>query len=325
LRIMPAVSAYAPGKIILFGEHAVVYGRPAVAVPVHEIQARAMVQAEPRSPSGKIRIQAPDIGLDSAFDDLPDNHPLRAAAVRTLEALHIQRSPAFTLRVSSTIPIASGLGSGAAVTVAVIRALSSFLGHPLPDEAVCSLAYEVEKLHHGTPSGIDNTVVTYGKPVYFRKGLPPEIFKIRQPFTLVIGDTGIVSPTAASVGEVRKAWQKNQPRYESLFDSAGAIADSARQSIETGAVETLGPLMDVNHGILKKMGVSSPELDALIAAARKAGAWGAKLSGGGRGGNMIALVSQAKVKAVSQALLDAGAVRVLSTVIGGSRSGKAER
>jgi mevalonate kinase len=325
LRTMPAVSAYAPGKIILFGEHAVVYGRPAIAVPVTEVQARAMIKAEPRGPSSSVRIVAPDIDLESALEELPKKHPLRSAVARTLDALEIKRPPAFTLRVSSTIPIASGLGSGAAVTIAIIRAVSSFMGRQLSDEAVCSLAFEVERIHHGTPSGIDNTVITYGKPVYFRKGKPPEILQIRQAFSLVIGDTGIASPTAASVGDVRKAWQKNRDHYESLFDSVGAIAESARQSIELGMIETLGPLMDVNHGILRKMGVSSPELEKLVGAARKAGAWGAKLSGGGRGGNMIALVPPDKVPVVSHALTTAGAVRALATVVGGKSSGKVTR
>jgi mevalonate kinase len=312
---MPAISSYAPGKIILFGEHAVVYGRPAIAVPVKEIQARAMIKAEPRQPPGVIRIQAPDINLDSDIDELPDDHPLASAVILTLQALEVKRSPAFTLRISSTIPIASGLGSGAAVSVALIRTLASFLGRPLPDKVVCSLVYEVERIHHGTPSGIDNTVITYNKPVYFVHGKPPETFRIPKPFTLVIGDTGIPSPTATSVRDLRKAWQQDKPHYEALFDSAGGIADSARQSIENGVLETLGPLMDVNHGVLKKMGVSSPELDTLVAAARKAGALGAKLSGGGRGGNMIALVSPDRIGKVTRAVKEAGAARTIITLV----------
>jgi mevalonate kinase len=313
---MPAVSAYAPGKIILFGEHAVVYGRAAIAVPVNEVRARTMVKAEPRQPSGSIHISAPDIGLDSMLDDLPEGDPIRAAVSLTLHKLKVKQPPAFSIRISSTIPIASGLGSGAAVSTAVIRGVASFLGHPLPDDDVCSISYDVEKIHHGTPSGIDNTVITYARPVYFIQGKPPEIFNIKQPFLLIIGDTGIPSPTAASVGDLRKAWQKNRDHYEALFDSAGAVADSARQSIEHGMLETLGPLMDVNHGILKKMGVSSSELDILVAAARKAGAWGAKLSGGGRGGNMIALTPAAKAEKVAQALKAAGAVRTITTSVG---------
>jgi mevalonate kinase len=314
---MPAVTATAPGKIILFGEHAVVYGRPAIAVPLRDVQARAVVKAEPKLANGVIRLQAPDTGLEADLADLPLSHPLAAAVRGVMEALEVARVPACTVRVTSSIPVAAGLGSGAAVSVAIIRAFSAFLGRPLPDEKVCALAFEVEKIHHGTPSGIDNTVITYSQPVYFVKGSPIETFTIPRPFTLVIGDTGIASPTAVSVGDVRKAWSKDKDHYEALFDSVGSIVDSARQTLGIGLTETLGPLMNANHGILKKMGVSSPELDRLVEAARAAGAGGAKLSGGGRGGNMIALADPKKAGPVAEALQKAGAVRTTVTTVSG--------
>ncbi len=322
---MPVISAYAPGKVILFGEHAVVYGRPAIAVPVSQVQARATVTAEPLRPSGSVLIQAPAVRLEAALADLPPNHPLAMAIHGVLGELGLARSPACTLRVTSTIPVAAGLGSGAAVSVAIIRAFSAFLGHPLPEERVCALAYEVEKRHHGTPSGIDNTVITYAMPVYFMRGQPIETFRVARPFTLVIGDTGIASPTSQSVGDLRKAWQADPAPYERLFDAAGAIAQSARQVIENGRPEELGDLMDRNHALLQQMGVSCPALDRLVEAARLAGAAGAKLSGGGRGGNMIALVreddrleggpSVGSPAEISQALQQAGAVRTLVTRI----------
>jgi len=203
------------------------------------------------------------------------------------------------------------------VTVAILRAFSAYLGHPLSDDQVCQLAYEVEKIHHGTPSGIDNTVITYAKPVYFVKDKPIEQLRPRQPFTLVIGDTGIQSLTSAAVGDVRMAWQEHKAAYEALFDSTGAIVESARVAIENGAIELIGPLMDANHGLLHKIGVSCPELDTLVQAAREAGAMGAKLSGGGRGGNMIALVTTKSAGAVATALEKAGAVRTVITQIKG--------
>ena len=314
---MPAISAYAPGKIILFGEHAVVYGRPAIAVPVDEVRARATVKAEPRLAPGTVMIQAPQIDLESPLQALPPDQPLAKAVRCVISTLGIPQPPACTLKITSTIPVASGLGSGAAVAVATIRAFSSFLGHPLDDAQISGLAFEVEKLHHGTPSGIDNTVISYHMPVYFVRGEPIETFRVTQPFTIVIGDTGLPSPTSASVGDVRRLWEKQREHYEALFDSAGAIADAARQSIELGIVESLGPLMDANQGVLRKMGVSCPELERLIYAARTAGALGAKLSGGGRGGNMIALVQPGKAEAVAAAIKEAGATRTIVTHIKG--------
>jgi mevalonate kinase len=314
---MPAFSASAPGKIILFGEHAVVYHRPAIAVPVEQVSAKAVVSADLRGPAGSVQIQAPGIGLTAQLSELPDSHPLAAAILDTASALGVKRIPACTIKITSTIPVAAGMGSGAAVSVAILRALSAYLGHPLSDEQVCQLAYEVEKIHHGTPSGIDNTVITYARPVYFVKDRPIEQLQPRQLFTLVIGDTGIQSPTSTTVGIVRKAWQQHKDEFEALFDSTGAIVDSARTSIEGGMIELLGPLMDANHGLLRKLGVSCPELDKLVQAAREAGALGAKLSGGGQGGNMIALVTAKNAERVAAALEKAGAVHTIITHIKG--------
>lgn len=313
---MSTVTASAPGKVILFGEHAVVYGRPAVAVPVTQVQAQVEVKARPGYPDGEVIILAPDIGLESSLADLPSDHPLVVALHAVLAALDVQIPPACQVQINSTIPLASGLGSGTAVSVALIRAFSRFLGNDLSVEQVSALAFEVEKIHHGTPSGVDNTVVAYALPVYFIKGQPPQTFQVSRPFTLVIGDTGVASPTAISVAEVRRAWQDTPAIYESYFDAIGGIVDSARQAIEAGAEEVLGLLMDTNHGVLQKMDVSSPQLEALVKAARQAGAWGAKLSGGGRGGNMIALVSPDRADKVAMALRRAGATRTIITQIG---------
>lgn len=313
---MPAISATAPGKIILFGEHAVVYGRPALAVPVEQVAARAVIMPDPRLPSGTIRIDAPGIGLQAELADLPADHPLGIAIQGALAALEISRPPAFNLRVTSTIPLAAGLGSGAAVSVAIIRAVTGFLGHALPDEQVSALAFEVEKRYHGTPSGIDNTVIAYRKPVYFVRGQPIETLQATEPFTIAIGDTGLRSPTVTAVGELRLRWQTNPGHYEAIFDAVGQIVEQARRHIETGKPAEFGPLMNENHHLLQAMQVSSPELDRLVDAARAAGALGAKLSGGGRGGNMIALVGPDTAGPVVSALKSAGATRTLVTTVG---------
>jgi mevalonate kinase len=312
---MTPVSASAPGKIILFGEHAVVYGQPAIAVPVTKVKVGVAIQPEPQKLPGTIRIIAPEVNLDAALNDLPLGHPLAALLNGVRDLLGIAQFPACTINVRSTIPVAAGLGSGAAVSVAILRAMSAFLGDPLAEAQISALAYEVDKIYHGTPSGIDNTVITYQKPIYFVKGEPIVTFDISQPFTIVIGDTGISSSTAETVGDVRKAWRIDPQRYEKLFQAVGDLTQKARQFIEAGHPEQLGPLMDQNHALLCEMGVSSPELNRLVEAARGAGAGGAKLSGGGRGGNMIALVEDADAETVAAALQTAGAVRTIITEI----------
>ena len=303
----------APGKIILFGEHSVVYGRPALAVPVTQVQATATVSENSR---GGIMVEAPNINLSAAISSLAPDHPLAAVINSVFSTLRISNPPACTVYLQSTIPVASGLGSGAAVSVAIIRALSEFLGQPLPDEQVNQLAFEVEKIHHGTPSGIDNTVVTYGKPVYFIKKKPIKTFHVEVPFTVMIAGTGISALTRESVTAVRKLWEADKPRWETVFTRVGEIVWNARQAIERGDLVELGRLMNANHNLLREMTVSCAELDKLVEAARSNGALGAKLSGGGRGGNIIALVEKENAPAIARALSTAGAKRTIVTQVG---------
>ena len=307
-------SASDPGKIILFGEHAVVYGRPALAVPV--VQVRTTVEISPSEYRG-IWIEAPAIRLKAPLNTLPHDHPLAATLTAIFSSMGVDPYPHLNIQISSTIPVAAGLGSGAAVSVALIRAVYAFLGRPISDEQVNKLAFEMEKLYHGTPSGIDNTVITYAKPVYFVRGKPIETFKPRKPFTIVIGDTGIPAPTRESVADLRKLWEKDRRLWEGIFTQVGHIVDEARRAIQYGKIRELGELMDRNHDLLLHMTVSSPELERLIEAARDARALGAKLSGGGRGGNMIALAqpSASSSREIADCLLQAGARRVITTTV----------
>ncbi len=142
-----------------------------------------------------------------------------------------------------------------------------------------------------------------------------ETFKVGAPFTVVIGDTGIAAPTKESVADVRKLWEADQAKWERVFDQVGALAENARENIESGNWKVLGELMNRNHALLQEMTVSSLELDSLVEAARKAGAAGAKLSGGGRGGNMIALAEAEKADDISSALISAGAKNTIITQV----------
>ncbi len=320
------VTASAPGKIILFGEHAVVYGQPALAVPVSQLRATATITSppyppvlnakEPRAGQGEIWIEAHNLNRTYRLDEAP-THDLLALAIRLTFGHYQLPITNYQLRItlSSNIPLASGVGSGAAICTAIVRALSLHLNSQISNSQISTIVFETEKLLHGTPSGIDNTVIAYEQPVYFIKGRPPEPFTVKQPFHLLIADTGLPSPTKITVGEVRAAWQNEPERYDALFLAVGKIANVARAHIENGEPEALGPLMNRNHILLRKMGVSCAELDALIDAALGAGALGAKLSGGGRGGNMIALVTTETQNRVQATLEQAGAKRVISTTI----------
>lgn len=312
---MQGARATAPGKIILFGEHAVVYGQPAIAVPLRDVRASAVVL--PGSLPGSVVIVAANLARTLVLRETPDpnEHALVIAVRKLLDTLG-QPIPSLQITLSSTIPIASGLGSGAAATTAVLRAVSLALGLPLADEALNTLVYEIEKLHHGTPSGIDNTVVVFERPVYFVRERPIETFTFGQPIHLVVADTGVASPTHLAVGDVRALRERQPAQTEALINEIGAIVQQARAAIGAGDVQRLGALALQNHALLRDLTVSSPELERLVDAATDAGAYGAKLSGGGRGGNMIAFVSPEVSSAVSDALTAAGAARVIRTVVG---------
>jgi mevalonate kinase len=293
--------------VILFGEHAVVYGRPAIAIPVAELRAQASVSGAPEGAG--CTVVAADLNRTLVLAQAPADDPLALIVRLTLAELGMPAEPDLTITLRSDIPIASGLGSGAAVSTAIVRALAKHTDHPLHPVVISALVYEAERLHHGTPSGIDNTVIAYEQPVYFVRERAPEPLRVAAEFWLVVADTGVASPTRLAVADVRRAWQEHTVRYEALFDQIGHVSEVARSSIESGQVARLGPLMDENQRLLEAIGVSSPLLERLCLQAREAGASGAKLCGAGRGGNLVALVTPQTANAVAAALREAGAVR----------------
>ena len=185
----------APGKIILFGEHAVVYGKPAIAIPVSDM--RAVAWSEPGD--GKLTINAIDI--EKQFSLKNENNQFITLAQTILQKTG-SNEPSLTINLTSTLPQGSGMGSSAATSTAVCRALSGYLGVDLAANDISELVFDAEKIVHGTPSGIDNTVVAYEMPVYFVKGRKPKTFEPGKVFHLIIGDTGIEASTKKTVSNV---------------------------------------------------------------------------------------------------------------------------
>lgn len=309
----------APAKIILFGEHAVVYGQPAIAIPVTSLRVRVNVEVQPVG-AGLI-LYLPTVrgeGIHIPTLTAADDEISLAFAVRSaLTHWGLIAPPDLALTLYSDIPQGRGLGSGAAVSAALIRALATALGREISNDTLNGLVYEVEKKHHGTPSGIDNTVIVYEQPVYFVRGEPIQPLQIKTPFTLLIGDTGYGTPTHVPVGDVRRLMETRPEKYQPIIAQIGEIAHTARDAIESGNIGILGELMNENHGLLQRLTVSSVELDVLCETALEAGAWGAKMSGGGRGGNMLALVEDSQAETVMKALTSAGAARVVKTRVRG--------
>ena len=310
---LESTRASAPGKFILFGEHAVVYGEPALAAPLQSLRARARVsRAAAETPIG-LFLTADEISLRTHYANLKPTHPLAAIVRGTLQAVGSSGAPRAHLQVSSNIPIAAGLGSSAATAAAVAQALARFLQHELSAERLSELVFEVEKLQHGTPSGIDNTVVAHEQPVFFSKGASTEVLKLARPLSFVLADSGQRSSTRDAVVRVRQRYNSRRSAYQSSFTEMGNIARAARTALARGDSSRLGELMCRNHARLQEIGVSCPPLDRLVEAAIRAGAPGAKLSGAGLGGHIIAHVHRGDGDRVGSALAAAGARSVIMT------------
>lgn len=310
--------ASAPAKVILLGEHAVVYGQPAIAIPVSSLRASVSVTFDSQGKE-TLRIFSDDASVSGmtvpSVDGVED--ALVTAVRLATERLEIELSGA-TITIHSDIPVASGLGSGAAVTTAIIRALAEVVSKKLPEDEINAMVYEVERIFHGTPSGIDNTVIVYERPIFFVRNHPFEQIQPRQPLHILIGDTGIRASTKHAVTDVRHLLETQPEQFQPIVAAIGGLVWQARNCIEHGQIDQLGNLMMRNHELLQSLTVSSPELDRLVRAALDAGALGAKLSGGGRGGNMIALVTPATRSSVEASLRQAGAVNVYYTVLSSS-------
>lgn len=314
------LSASACGKAILLGEHAVVYGKPALAVPLPGLRAVAEVETTPAGTG--IVIDALDIGRQTHYP----SGSLAAADLHTramvttisnvLAALGNSSVPDLAITLRSQIPPARGLGSGTAVTCALIRALSAQLDQPLDDAAVSALALRTEVLYHGNPSGVDNTVIAHEKPLLYQRGQPLQPLGPIPAFALVIADSGIASRTVDAVERIGRAWEADQATYEDRFARIGQLTRQGCAALQRGDWPALGAAMNANQALLAELGVSTPQLNSLIAAALTAGALGAKLTGGGLGGCVIALVDKRTAYPVTRAFYEAGAKKVWKMDVG---------
>ena len=275
------------GKIILLGEHAAVYGRPALAAPIPlAVEARVMDAAE------HVHLLIPRWGLEQRVKQL-DEHPQGATGILALLLQRLDLSKrAMVIEVFPRVPRAMGLGGSSALAVAIIRALDAHYSLALSNEEINTLAFECEKAAHGTPSGVDNTIATYGTTLRYQLRETTPEFKpltLSRPIPIVVGMSGTESLTATTVARVRAAWERQPARYDAIFDHIESLTDAAVDAVRDGAFEELGELMNLCHGDLNALLVSTPQLEEMIHIARTNGAIGAKLTGGGGGGSIIAL------------------------------------
>jgi len=285
----------APGKVILLGEHAAVYGNP---VLVAAVDLRTHVSAEKREDNNFI-INAHDLnitGFEFNFSEIPvlkkknefKNLRLIFDAVEKIyDYINKKKARGLEISIKSEIPVASGLGSSASLSSALVLAVSTELGHNLSREEIAKFAWDIEHCVHGKSSGVDPFSATYGGICRYAKGKIVKL-NVKEYPGITIGNTGVVSDTGIVVSDVMKLKEKFPEVFAHLLVIFRELVDEGQVALENGEMERFGELMNINHGLLSAIGVSSGELEKLVWAARKSSA-GAKLCGAGRGGIMLAL------------------------------------
>lgn len=301
--------ASAPAKIILFGEHFVVYGNPAILA---SIDRRITVETK-KGKDGKVTIRS-DIAAGefdgSTFKLIEGSNaraslePIYFAATQALAAKKQQAG--LEVDIVSDIPYGVGLGSSAAALVATIAAVDSLLGKA-DRKKICESAIEAERIIHKNSSGADCYVSTFGGLIQYSKGQEYKKIDAKAKLFLVIGDTGIKHNTGELVSSVRKLKEANQMGFAGLMSQSKDICNQALAALNNGNVDHLGMLMNENQLLLERLGVSHEKADELIDIARRAGALGAKLTGAGGGGAIIALAATKEdSEAIAAGIKEAG-------------------
>jgi mevalonate kinase len=271
------LTAFGPGKIIVLGEHAAVYGEPVLAGAIQRgVTARAV--------AGVSGIEVPH-GLTPTQGE---------ALERAFEAARMAvKAPPVFVSVKSDLPVGMGLGSSAALSVAIARVLLAARGKAFGVPQVLALAAVMEGEFHGTPSGVDHTTSARGELVLYRRKGPTRPVKARKPLRMVVALAGVRTPTKATVAGLRERRARWPRRYGRLFHEIGALAAEGARAVAKGDLDELGDLMNINHGLLWAMQLSSERIDAMVRRLRGLGALGAKLTGaGGDGGAVIGLFEE---------------------------------
>jgi mevalonate kinase len=306
------------GKAILFNEHFVVYGVPAI---VSAIDKYTIAKVKPH-PEARLSLVDNRNATPKYKEDKRDQQ--KDSIKRIIKKMNLDFSKeGIEIELAGTLYAASGIGASAASCVAIARALSNFYQLGLSDDEINEIAYEGEKGYHGTPSGIDNTASTFGGLIWFEKKQPPlmDRIELQNQIEIVMGNTGKVADTTAAVAGVKGRKEAHPEKYKEIFKRAENIAYLAKQAFIDEDVHEIGKLMNENHKLLQQIEVSSRELDFLVKLARDYGAYGAKLTGGGLGGNMLALTPGKRIQEEVANAIEKEGFKALKTSIGVKRQG----
>jgi len=290
------ITCSAPGKVYLFGEHAVVYGENAICCAV-ELRTKVSVE---KSDDIIIESVLGRTGLDYEV------HPYVSHAIETMRRFADIKGVLIT--IGSELPVGSGLGSSAAVTVASIQALNQLYECGLSLEDIAKTGHEIEKLVQGNASPTDTYVSTMGGVVMIPQKKKLDLINC----PIVIGNTHKFSSTKELVGNVAKLRSEFPSVVEPILSNIGRMSLLAEELVANGDYTTMGKLMDVNQGLLDSIGVGSAELSALVYAARSSGAMCAKITGAGGGGCMIALAQEENADSIAEAIVKAGGEAIIT-------------
>jgi mevalonate kinase len=304
------------GKVIVFGEHFVVYGLPAIASAISDT---TIAKIEPAEKYGLVDNRpATDGYKETKKGEMERSMKLLLDFMK----IDVKRTPV-KITLSGNLFCTSGIGASAAMATSIARAFSGLFDLGLNDEQINRISYEGEKGSAGTPSGIDNTCATFGGLLWFRKNLEGgpntiELIKIRKPVEIVLGNTGLSSETSEVVADVRSAKEADPEKYGKIFTEYKKLVNEARKALESYDIGKTGKLMDRNHELLKEMDLSCRDAEKIIRAEKENGALGAKITGTGRGGYVIALTPGKELQErVAKAIENAG-YAAMKTAIGKS-------
>lgn len=313
----PSVT-HAYGKLILFGEHFVVYKVPALVGAVAMYTDCSIAYHSPDDPGAPMRVvdQRPAVPGYKTEKAAEGEQAIRL--VLRHFGIDPDRCRGMTMTFGGDLCCASGIGASAAQVVSLARAIHHTTeGLSLTEDEINAAGYEGEKGYHGTPSGIDNTAATFGGVLRFQRtdGDPVFVRKtLAEPVRIVYASTGLTSSTTKVVADVRRKRDADPAWFDGLLTQYVALVQEGEGALDRHDLTALGRCLDENHRLCQELTVSCPELDRLVAAARAAGAAGAKMSGTGRGGLMLALTPTADVQdQVAEALKEAGAPMVWKT------------